>query len=279
MYQRWEIRRIVKRDAKKAMKVNFWQTIFVFIIYYVVALVVAPQIIGNSTIFPLSIITFVLGIVITAPLYMGIKWWCLQTVRYRKVEIWDLFRYYTKSRLMTAIITIGFFQILQYVLTIIFGFIIFFSGIIIGFALNIFMMRPGIPFILNNMHLFPTRIIDIILNEHFFTIVLLFVLACACVVFVILLAQIFLIRYYCAINLMIDDHLCEFSTALDKSRRIMQGKTLDMIIFYISLWGYYLLIPLTFGLILLYILPYKECAQALYLEYFRDTYNKNYSNI
>ena len=52
--------------------------------------------------------------------------------------------------------------------------------------------------------------------------------------------------------------------ALNKSKEIMKGHKMDLFVFYLSFLGWVLLIPLTFGLILIWLLPYMSTAEAAF---------------
>ncbi len=71
---------------------------------------------------------------------------------------------------------------------------------------------------------------------------------------------------YAVVTYLVIDTDTKGSDALSKSRQMMKGYKMDYFVFNLSFIGWYLLVPLTFGLILIWLYPYVTVAQALYYD-------------
>lgn len=71
------------------------------------------------------------------------------------------------------------------------------------------------------------------------------------------------------VNYILADDLPENTTwkdVLDKSKEMMEGHKMDYFVFELSFFGWFLLSGLTFGIALIWVLPYVEIATVMYYE-------------
>lgn len=273
MYTPLEIRRIVKRDAREALKGHWLPTLAVFLLYYVPAGLFAYWLFARGqALRPMGLFLFFVQLLVLAPLFMGIRWWSLQLVRKRKVQFGDVFRFYQKLRYIPALFTVGFFKVIEYILSLVCIYMVVVCTMILSCYMGIFWSFDQL------FSLFDVQYYSLgFMMSHGDLVMLIFTLTmCVAMVVIIKFAvQVFLARYLCAYNLIIDGVVETLPEALSGSRSIMRGQTIDMMLFYLSLMGWMFLSLITAGLALIYFIPYFYCAETLYLEYFRDHYEHN----
>ena len=75
---------------------------------------------------------------------------------------------------------------------------------------------------------------------------------------------------YAMVTYIIVDSDLEAKDALKKSREMMNGYKWDYFVFNLSFIGWFLLVPFTFGIILIWLIPYMNVAEALYYEKLKE---------
>lgn len=75
---------------------------------------------------------------------------------------------------------------------------------------------------------------------------------------------------YTLVTYLVVDTDVSGSDALKQSREIMKGYKMDYFIFILSFIGWCLLVPLTFGLILIWLEPYMSVAQIIYYDKLKE---------
>ena len=71
---------------------------------------------------------------------------------------------------------------------------------------------------------------------------------------------------YAFVTYLVVDTNISGNDALSKSREMMKGYKMDYFVFQLSFLGWYLLIPFTLGIILIWLEPYVLVANTLYYE-------------
>ena len=80
---------------------------------------------------------------------------------------------------------------------------------------------------------------------------------------------IFAIAYAMASYLIVDIEK-DGIESLKRSRSMMKGYKFDYFVFQLSFLGWYLLVPFTFGLLLIWLIPYVSVADTLYYEKLKE---------
>jgi len=75
---------------------------------------------------------------------------------------------------------------------------------------------------------------------------------------------------YAMVTYLIIDTDIEAKDALKKSKEMMKGYKWDYFVFNLSFIGWYLLVPFTLGIILIWLVPYVRVAQALYYDNLKE---------
>lgn len=75
---------------------------------------------------------------------------------------------------------------------------------------------------------------------------------------------------YTLVTYLVVDTDVSGSDALKQSREIMKGYKMDYFIFILSFIGWCLLVPLTFGIILIWLEPYMSVAQIIYYDKLKE---------
>lgn len=65
------------------------------------------------------------------------------------------------------------------------------------------------------------------------------------------------------------------SDALEESRKLMYGHKTELLLFFLSFIGHFLLVPLTLGIYSIYLIPYLETARTNYYFYLQGQKNKS----
>ena len=73
--------------------------------------------------------------------------------------------------------------------------------------------------------------------------------------------------------ILIDNEELSASEVLAESKSMMKGYKLDYFIFNLSFIGWFLLVPFTLGLLLIWLFPYVTAAEALYYDKLAAKYN------
>lgn len=124
---------------------------------------------------------------------------------------------------------------------------------------------------------FNTRDIFDTIKEKWLNIIIAFVLMTLivglCMLFFVVPGIIMALAYTFAFYIIIDSDT-KGNDALKASREMMNGYKWNYFVFELSFIGWILLIPFTFGLILIWLYPYKTVANTLYYEKLKDLKNK-----
>ena len=78
--------------------------------------------------------------------------------------------------------------------------------------------------------------------------------------------------------ILIDNEELSASEIMAESKAMMKGYKLDYFIFNLSFIGWFLLVPFTFGLLLIWLYPYVIAAEALYYDKLAAKYNSKKNN-
>ena len=268
------IRKMIKADAKQSLS-GKWGTAIVLSLLFVlvegwgVALVQwsGYGFFVNGSIFALA------GIALSAPILMGIVEWFLSSLRHEENADEKPFSWFTRERFFPAlmvrlfVLLVGFACSLMAVLAMLIAFIpaLFTRG-----GLYLFdQLRRGmyaIPYFD-----FPFYSVWPAMR---YEIIGVFVLAGLLVLAVSALIIWFALRYSAVLNIVADNPKVGLDGAIRKSKEIMRGNCWTMVWFCLSFWGWVLLVPFTFGLVLLYVVPYFSASFILCVEYFRDQHAK-----
>lgn len=274
------IRKMIKRDAKQALSGNWLTAIIIgFILLLISSTGPATwnhggmqsnfSVSGNGFSF--------LSILLAAPLTMGAVRWYLSMLRREEPMIEQVFSWFTKERYLPSLMVRLFFIMVRFIETIagillvgismiplfVIGRFSFFSQ---GFWENRYRFMPfDNPY---DFFRFPG-----IAKPVFLCLGLSFLIVLA----VLLFAEWFITRYSAIPNIVSDNPKIGIGTAIRQSCDVMRGNGWKMIRFYLSFIGWALLVPVTLGLILIYLIPYFTASKSLYIEYFRDMYAKSVS--
>lgn len=124
---------------------------------------------------------------------------------------------------------------------------------------------------------FNTRDIFDTIKEKWLNIIIAFVLMTLivglCMLFFVVPGIIMALAYTFAFYIIIDSDT-KGNDALKASREMMNGYKWNYFVFELSFIGWILLIPFTFGLILIWLCPYVTVANTLYYEKLKDLKNK-----
>jgi uncharacterized membrane protein len=195
-------------------------------------------------------------------------------LRREDVAIEQVFSWFTKERYLPSLMVRLFFfmvRIIQMIVIVLIGLL----SLIPMFALG------GFAFYSHNGFRGGFNFMPFAAPDYFFNIPRLagsFVLCAILFILVVLAATVFtewfITRYSAVTNIVADTPQIGIGPAIRQSLDVMEGNGWKMIRFYLSFIGWALLIPITFGLILLYLVPYFTASRLLYIEYFRDMHNK-----
>lgn len=86
---------------------------------------------------------------------------------------------------------------------------------------------------------------------------------------------IWFLTYSQTIRIMSEDENIGIMDALKKSKQMMYGHKWELFVLYLSFIGHYLLAIITFGLWLLYLVPYLELSTANYYIHLQRIYQQN----
>lgn len=75
---------------------------------------------------------------------------------------------------------------------------------------------------------------------------------------------------YAMVTYLIVDTDIEAKDALKKSREMMKGYKWNFFVFQLSFIGWYILVPFTLGLLLIWLVPYVSAAEALYYDKLKE---------
>lgn len=75
---------------------------------------------------------------------------------------------------------------------------------------------------------------------------------------------------YSMVTYLVVDTNLSGTDAMKESRRIMKGYKLDYFVFGLSFIGWLLLVPLTLGLLLIWLFPYMQVAEAIYYDRLKE---------
>ena len=75
---------------------------------------------------------------------------------------------------------------------------------------------------------------------------------------------------YAMVTYLVVDTDVEAKDALKKSRSMMKGYKWDYFVFNLSFIGWYILVPFTLGLLLIWLVPYHSAAEALYYDKLKE---------
>ena len=75
---------------------------------------------------------------------------------------------------------------------------------------------------------------------------------------------------YAMVTYLVVDTNLSATESMKKSRSMMKGYKWDYFVFCLSFIGWGLLVPLTFGLILIWLAPYMEVAEAIYYDRLKE---------
>ncbi|MPM55386.1 hypothetical protein SDC9_102182 [bioreactor metagenome] len=252
------IRSVVKRDVKFSLSGNWLAAILASIgMSILVSLGMSVFRTGNAV----SLVAFLA----IAPINMGIITWYLALLRKQDHNGNLFFSWVSKEKYFPSIKSYGFFWLLRMVQFIISSIVLLIMGVI-GMFTSLPMMR-GRGFIMPHIFGYYNGYRDFNIPPAAALYILLAILIFFAVYICI---EIFIIRYSAIYNLLNDNPQILLSEAIGQSKDIMRGHTGEMILFYLSFIGWYLLVPITFGLILLYLVPYFTASRLLYIEYLRD---------
>ena len=95
------------------------------------------------------------------------------------------------------------------------------------------------------------------------------VLICLASILFVIPGIILTFAYAMTTYLVVDSNLSATET-LKKSREMMKGYKWDYFVFCLSFVGWALLVPLTLGLILIWLAPYMEVAEAIYYDKLKE---------
>jgi uncharacterized membrane protein len=268
------LRKIIRQDAKQALS-GKWLT--AIIIWFILALVMTP---GSFTWQQAGQQFFVGGngisiflLLLSAPLFMGAIKWYLSMLRREEPAIEQVFSWFTKDRFLPSLMVRLFFimvRIIQVMAVMLVSMLCLIPLIAVGgFSFYAHSSWRGgfnfMPFAPEYFFGFPRFAGAFILSFSLFALVLLTA---------IVISEWFVIRYSAVSNIVADNPKIGIGMAIHESCAVMEGNGWKMIRFYLSFIGWALLVPVTFGLILLYLIPYFTAARLLYIEYFRDMYAK-----
>lgn len=274
MYSLWQIRRIIKRDSRNAVLDNWAPLLTLSCIHALLALpftyllLIRGQIVSVTGLF-----LFFVQFLLLAPMELGQKRCYLHALRHQPVRIMEALTYYrSREGYATSMILVGFFRIITFILTLFCSYMITMILILLSGYLHFYWSLDAV------VYLFRWEILMRTL-QRLRPDVLIFLLIVSLTGFVVVMlvqlwVKVFLARYLCAYNLMLDRPNMRLSMAFEQSRSIMRGHTEDMFWMYLSFIPWIVLVPLTAGLALIFFMPYLECCEMLYLEYFRDCYQK-----
>ncbi|MGI6031422.1 MAG: DUF975 family protein [Eubacteriales bacterium] len=279
MNRRWspgEIRRMIRRDAEMAMRREWFPTMVMVFLYFLLSLPIWwLMFIRGYLLDWRGSLVFVAQLLLLGPYTMGMRRWYLRAVRGQHLSLRDVFYFYHKNRYSTALIVTGFFQIVEFILSLVCTYMLVIVTLLGCFYLGVFWSFDLIPMYLNEslsqrLELFQSPA-EFMLAVVIGTLILLVL----CVIrFGV---KIFMVHYTCAYNLCVDYENWSLSALFAKSKSVMRGTTLDMARMYIGFLPWAVPILLTGGLAMIYVFPYFYMTETLYLEYFRDCYQKNKS--
>lgn len=275
MHDRKQIRRLIKRDAKMLLLRRPGQFFFVTVIVLLGEFFNLSTITSNKAgYFGGHLLLMLLSFAIIAPLRMGFATWLLQTIRHRYPDVSVLFSWFNKRRFLCALMTVGFFYLALFLVilfTAVMACFILGAGILLGFFKWWEWIRFLETFDFSNIFNFSMGWIP-----HMMAVRLGFLISVIsiCAVLVLCIYFIYMIKYKAIYNIIIDKPDLRISDALGDSVDVMENRTWDMVVFYLSFIPWFLIVVLTFGLALLFVFPYVTASRILYMEYFRDMYHK-----
>ncbi len=80
-------------------------------------------------------------------------------------------------------------------------------------------------------------------------------------------------RYSMAFYILADNPEMSGMEALKESKKLMHGHKMEFILLQLSFIGWFLLVPFTLGILLIWLLPYIETTNALYYDKIKSTVN------
>lgn len=274
MYGFWQIRRIIKRDSRSAVLDNWVPLLAVSCIHALLSLpftyllLIRGQIVSVAGIF-----IFFAQLLLLAPMELGQKRCYLRALRHQPVNIAEAVTYYrNRESYATSIILVGFFRIITFILTLFCSYMVTMILILLSGYLHFFWSLDAVAYLFR-WELLVGALRRLQPNVFIF-VAIISLTGFVVVMLVQLWVKVFLARYLCAFNLMLDRPNIRLPMAFEQSRSIMRGHTEDMFWMYLSFVPWIVLVPLTMGLALIFFMPYLECCEMLYLEYFRDYYQK-----
>lgn len=274
MYNFWQIRRMIKRDSRIAI-IRHWTTLLpLACIHGLISLPFTYLLLVRGQIVSVTGIFLCFGeLLLVAPLSLGQRRCYLRALRHQPVRIEEAFSYYRgKEAYTTSLILVGFFKIITFILTLFCSYMVTMILILLSGYLHFFLNLDVFAYLVQ-WNLLAQALQRLQPN------VLLFLLFICLTGFVVVMlvqlwVKVFLARYLCAYNLMLDRPGMRLSVAFEQSHSIMRGHTEDMFWLYISFIPWILLVPLTAGLVTVFLVPYLETCEILYLEYFRECYHR-----
>lgn len=279
MNKKWrpaDIRRMVRRDGEAAVQRVLWPTVGMVALYGLLQIPFSYVLYGKGYLLEWRGTVFsILQLLLLGPYILGMRRWYLRLVRGLPVRFREVFYYYRPVRYSTALIVVGFFQLVEFILTLVCVYMVIMASLMVCCYMGIFWSFELIPYflrmgILQQLELFGSP-------GEFMVFVAVVAMLTVALLLIRFGVKIFLVHYTCAYNLCVDYENWSLSALFAKSRSVMRGTTIDMAKLYISFIPWAVPIVLTGGLALLYVLPVFYCAETLYLEYFRDCYQKNKS--
>lgn len=253
-----KIRSMIKRDSKTSLSGNWLVAIMLSIgwgVLYSIGMAVFRT--GNAV----SLLAFLA----IAPISLGIVSWYLSLLRKQDHSGNLIFSWINQEKYLSSLKTCGFFWLIKLGQTIASVIVPVILLIIGGIASASFFALHNFMFSFRDWH---WGYFGQLFRNSYLTLV---ILAYA---IVFLIIEIYFIRFSAIYNIMCDQPQKSLSDAIGESKNVMRGHTWEMVVFYLSFFGWYLLVPVTFGLILLYLAPYMKASKLLYIEYLRDLHRK-----
>lgn len=273
------LRKIIRQDAKQALS-GKWLTAIG--ICFLLVLVTSPGLFsfhwqGRQFSFGGNGLGLLM-VFVSAPLMMGSVKWYLSALRREETAIEEVFSWFTKETFLPSLLVRLFFIMVR----VIQGIVITIIGIL---ALIPLILAARLPFYFDavpwgrpwgGFDISPYDLPYYFFNSPRFgaRFFLLFGLLVLVAFAVVAITEWFIARFAAVPNIVADNPKIGIGNAIRQSVDVMQGNGWKLIRFYLSFIGWALLIPVTLGLILLYLAPYFTAARLLCIEYFRDTYEK-----
>lgn len=280
---RGQVRRMVKRDAKEALQGHWGTAIGMMLVGYC-CVAAASSLLGafgkTGWVFIPGggLFTMIAMLLVTSPLLFGFYSWCVKRLRGQEAQFDELFSWFKGGNRFTAsVFGHGFLVLVRYFAWVVTGLV---SMVLLFFLLLVTRALPGVISLFRSLYSgmqgfgFYENWPSSGEMQYLLRYLVQYALPITATVLVAAILcfgiAIFLLRYQPLYNIIIDDPQTPMREVIRESKQVMRGHIWDMIWFYLSFIGWYLLVPFTFGLILLYVAPYRASAKLLYIEYLRD---------